>query len=206
MKISQENMDAISELVNIGMGKGADMLNKLLESHIMLKTPVVRLVEEAELKRAMQQYVDQDLFVVQMGFSGDFSGDAKLVLSHDCANKLVHALMGVGIDSDIAEMDSLRAETLKEVGNIVINSIIGTISNELQFKLTFSIPSCMQGNYENIVTGNVSAVHEGILHARVHFIVEDLEIEGDMVMFLGMESLRKLPEVIDQYRNGVAAG
>ncbi|MBC2715471.1 MAG: hypothetical protein HF978_09190 [Desulfobacteraceae bacterium] len=205
MIISKRDIDAVSELVNIGMGKGADMLNKLLESHIILKAPVIKLVKKTELKRELQQYVDQELFAVQMGFSGDFSGDAKLVFSHDCANKLVHALMGVGVDLDIDEMDSLRTETLNEVGNIVINSIIGTISNELQFKMKFSIPSCMQGNYDNIITRDISGVHEGILHARVHFIVAELEIEGDMVMFLGMESLRKLPEAIDRYCGNMAA-
>jgi len=62
----------------------------------------------------------------------------------------------------------------------------------------------MQGSYENIITSDVSGMHEGILHARVHFFVAELKIEGDIVMFLGMESLRKLPEAIDQYSGNMA--
>ena len=199
MVFSQENIEAIAELVNIGMGKGADMLNKLLESRIKLKAPDVQLIKVEELKNEFQQYVGQELFTVQMKFSGDFNGEAKLVFSNDCANKLVHALMGVGIDTYIDEIDSLRADTLNEVGNIVLNSIIGTISNEFKFKLTFSIPSCMHGNYENIVIKDISALQEGILHVRVHFVVEELEIEGDIVMFLEMESLKKLSDAIARY-------
>jgi len=199
MVISAQYIDAVTELVNIGMGKGANMLNKLLESHIKLRAPVIHLIEEEDLSRELQQYINQELFTVQMGFSGDFSGEAKLLFSYDCADKLVHALMGSGVELDIDEMDSLRAETLNEVGNIVINSIIGTISNELKFKLTFSIPNCMHGDYESIVTSSKPNVYEGILHARVHFTVEELEIEGDIVMFLGVESLNKLPKAIDQY-------
>jgi len=203
MHISQENLDDISELVNIGMGKGAAMLNRLLESHIVLHAPVITLVRESDLRQELNQYIDQELFAVQMGFSGDFSGDAQLVFSHECAGKLVHALMGVGIDTLLDDMDSLRAETLNEIGNIVINSIIGTISNELNLHMEFSIPCCMQGNFENIVGGNITDVHDGVLHACVHFVVADLKIEGNIIMFLGMESILKLQTAIEQYRKNL---
>lgn len=201
MHISQENLDDIAELVNIGMGKGASMLNRLLESHITLHAPVITLVRGSELKRELNHYIDQELFAVQMSFSGDFNGDARLIFSHECAGKLVHALLGVGVETRLDDMDSLRAETLNEVGNIVINSIIGTISNELNLTMKFSIPCCMQGNFENIVVSNVAGAHDGFLHACVHFVVAELKIEGDIIMFLGMDSIRKLPEAIEQYRN-----
>jgi chemotaxis protein CheC len=200
MVISEENIiNTVAELVNIGMGKGADMLNKLLEASIILKAPVIQFIKEEDLSRELQQYVDQELFAVQMGFSGDFNGEAKLLFSYECADKLVHALMGVDVDTTIEEIDSMRLETLNEIGNIVINSIIGTISNELKLKLDFSIPNCMDGNFETITVKNATGTHDGILHARVNFLVEELEIEGDIVMFLGMESFKKLPAAIEKY-------
>ncbi|NOY69218.1 MAG: chemotaxis protein CheC [Deltaproteobacteria bacterium] len=203
MHISKENLDDISELVNIGMGKGAAMLNSLLESHITLNAPVITLVREADLKRALNKYLNQELFAAQMSFYGDFNGDAQLIFSHECAGKLVHALLGVGVETRLDDMDSLRAETLNEVGNIVINSIIGTISNELNLSMKFSIPCCMQGNFENIVGGDIAGTHEGVLHACVHFVVAELKIEGDIIMFLGIDSLRKLVEAIERYRKNL---
>ena len=200
MQISKENLDDISELVNIGMGKGAAMLNRLLESHIVLYAPVITFVSESELKQELNQYIGQELFAVQMGFSGDFNGDAKLIFSHEWAGKLVHALMGAGVETRLDDMDSVMAGMLTEVGNIVINSIIGTISNELNLSIKFSIPRCVQGNFKNIVGEYIAGAHDDILHACVHFVVAELKIEGDIIMFLGMESNRKLPKAIERYR------
>ncbi|MCP4680417.1 MAG: hypothetical protein GY854_34020 [Deltaproteobacteria bacterium] len=194
LEISQKELSAISELVNIGLGRGASILNTLLSSHIKLHAPIIKFLSMVELESELAYYREVELFSVEMGFSGEIDGNMKLVFTHDCASKLVHALTGdLEIDEDI---DTLRAGTLNEVGNIVINSIIGAISNELCFSLRYSVPNYMQGSYDSIISSSSSDLQEAVLHVRAHFVVEQLDLRGDLMIFLETNSLRNISTAI----------
>ena len=46
-----DQMDALSEMVSIGMGRAAGMLNHMVGSHVSLLAPVVDLLSPAALER-----------------------------------------------------------------------------------------------------------------------------------------------------------
>jgi|GEM_PF-3941068 len=50
MNINNEQLDAIKEIFNIGVGKGAQVLSQLLESHIQLEVPDIRIYKYDDLE------------------------------------------------------------------------------------------------------------------------------------------------------------
>jgi hypothetical protein len=46
-----DQMDALSEMVNIGMGQAAGILNDMVGSHVSLRAPVIDLLSPAALER-----------------------------------------------------------------------------------------------------------------------------------------------------------
>jgi chemotaxis protein CheC len=86
----------------------------------------------------------------------------------------------------------MRAGALCEIGNIVINAVLGTISNALDVELSFTLPLYLEGGAAALV-GEIRLPRQGIvLLVKTTFEVKDLSINGDIVMFLTLESFESL--------------
>ena len=142
MTASDELFDALTELIGLGIGKAAEVLNLMLDSHIALSAPVLRIIDINELASTLGggEGRARELSAVRMRYSGSMSGSVELIFSAGEAIKLVDCLIG---EESVTEegLDSIRAGTLCEVGNIVINALLGTLSNQLSFVSTIPFPS-----------------------------------------------------------------
>ncbi len=195
--ITDKQIDVIKELINLGAGKGAEVLNSFLGSHIDLSIPDVRIVTGGELRKVFLIDTEENLSSVEMNFSGSVSGAAELIFLSENASKLVELITGEhDIDHDF---DEVKSATFTEVGNIIINAVLGSISNELTLKLTFTIPTYIEGSLDDLFSllqKNESSV---IIVARTQFIIQKTEIEGSIAIFFGLHSFDSFLEAIDTY-------
>lgn len=51
MALTDKQSDALKELINIGVGRGASALNMMLNSHIRLQVPFVKVLSPTDWKR-----------------------------------------------------------------------------------------------------------------------------------------------------------
>ncbi len=184
-------LDSLSELINIGVGRSADVLNTMLNAHIELQVPYVKILKSENFKNELEVLGSDPLSAVHLAFKGKFSGTAQLIFPSATAAKLITAVTGE--DAGNESLDEIRSGTLCEIGNIVMNGLIGTISNILKMHLKFSVPTYMEGKIENITSavGNFASDTE-ILLARTHFAVRELKIEGEIVVFFETGALDAL--------------
>ena len=137
MNLTLSHIDALQELVNIGVGRAAGVLNDMLASPIQLNIPEVRLLTPEELKLELKnQFGDSLLATVQLSFSGSFSGTAELVFPTESAATLVSVLTGEAPGTP--DLDVVKIGALLEIGNIVLNGIMGSLSNALIEHLDYS--------------------------------------------------------------------
>jgi chemotaxis protein CheC len=197
MNFTSDQIDALTELINIGIGRGASVLNTMLRSHIRLQVPFVKVLSTAELRRELQTLGKSQLATVVLPFRGNFSGTAELVFPTESASKLVTAVTGEAYED--LDFDSLRAGTLCEVGNIVLNGVMGSISNLLQTPFTYFVPSYTEADIDDLLAMRTSDAESAILLARTRFVIEELEVEGDIVLFLGVGSFDTLLTAIDAF-------
>lgn len=192
-------MDAFRELVNIGVGRAAAALNEMLESPILLEVPEVSMVSYEELNMQAVDgtiYPDNNFSCVKLDFHGAFSGLAALVFPPDSAVKLVSSLTG-----EVPEtpgLNGVMAGTLSEVGNIVINCVIGTIGNILEKPFDFSLPSFIQGRINEIIGLKWEVRPKGILMVKTHFMVQDSHVDGNILFVLEAASFDALLDAIDK--------
>jgi chemotaxis protein CheC len=194
VKITPHQLDAFRELVNIGVGRAASSLNDMLESHILLEVPEVTVLTYEELGR-MAGILTDNLSCVQLGFSGSFSGVAALVFPPPSAVQLVSALTGE--EPETPELNGMIAGTLNEVGNIVINCVIGTIGNILEKPFEFSLPNYLQGKLQELLSMNDAPQPQTILLVRTHFIVQTRQVEGNILLVFEAASFDALMTAID---------
>ena len=196
--ISSEQLDALKEMVSVGMGQAADILNEMLESHIELKIPALSIVKSSEFKDS-DIYKDLNgdkLTSVSLGFKGSFNGNSTLVFPEKSAANLVAALTDE--ESGSSGMDSITAGTLSEIGNIVINGVMGSISNYLTNSVDYSLPNYMEGELLDLLKLRDSSEDSLVLLAETSFNVQNLQVDGSIFIVFEFGSFGSILEEIDK--------
>jgi chemotaxis protein CheC len=197
MKLTDIQLDAISEIVNMGTGKAANVLNKMFESRIQLQVPAIKIVKSTDIATQMQVNAKESVSAVNLAFRGRFAGIAKLIFSTESAAKLVTVFAEE--DTEEEEMDEIRSTTLAEIGNIVLNSLVGAIGNILELMLDYSIPTYSEGDYSVLLKVKNSSIDDYTLLAHTKFKMDDGNIEGDFVLIFEIGSLGEFLSLIDEY-------
>lgn len=193
---SAYHLDALREIVNTGVGRAAASLNALLDSHIELDVPSIRIFDPADSDLGRDDIYRAELACVKLNFNGFFAGSAVLVFPPESAVKLVSSLTGEPPGTQ--NLNAVMAGTLNEVGNIVINCVIGTIGNMLRESFDFSLPNYLEGKLNELLICHEHQDAERILLILTRFKVEDRHVEGSIFLFFEVGSFDTLISAIDR--------
>jgi chemotaxis protein CheC len=193
-----EQLDALQEIVNIGIGRSAAMLNEMVDARIVLEVPTIKLLSADQLWQVMlNRFNSQSISAVRLSFSGSLSGTAELMFPTDSASVLVAVLTGEDLDSP--DLDAVKIGTLSEIGNIVINGVIGSISNILNERMEYKIPSYCEDTIENLLLSERNMTEDVLfILAQARFAIEQLEIVGDIILIFEMKTFDNLLKAIDR--------
>ena len=186
-------LDALKEIVNTGVGRAAASLNEMVDSPIELAVPTISLLELAGAESVALQH--QQLSWVQLDFRGAISGTAALVFPPASAVKLVAAL--TGLPPETPSLDGVMAGTLNEVGNIIINSVVGTLGNILAKPFEYSLPNYLEGELSDLLSQRNLPEQPMILLVQTHFRISNLSVEGNIFLIFELGSFDALLETID---------
>ena len=103
-----------------------------------------------------------------------------------------------GEEPGTPDLDSVRAGTLSEVGNIVINGVMGSFGNLLHIPLTYELPFYFEGAPEHLLKFQNAEPDLTMLLAHTRFSVQDLEIQGTILLVFEVRSFDSLLEAVDR--------
>jgi len=186
MQLTPEQEDAIIELLNIGVGRAAGSLNQILDKPITLQVPSILLADATNLEKFLAPLEDQTLSSVQLPFKGSYAGSATLAFPSETAPKLVEILTGSSMNDD--ELNAMKVATLTEVGNIVLNGVMGSIANVLSGSITYSVPMYNESSIKYLIPTSPSQSTSVLLWAQTRFQVTGHDISGEI--FLMFDSTR----------------
>ncbi len=186
----KECFESLREIINIGMGSGASVLNMMLNSHIVLKTPLMKFVTRDNLIRELSDNKEDKLAAVKMSYSGEISGDIQLIFTQDSAAQLVAALVG----SEAAEemVEDLGSGALVEMGNVVLNGVMGSVSNALNYTFTYSVPNYLEDTSDSLVKIDSEEDNITILMAKTSFEIQELNIIGNLILYFKDDSIKRI--------------
>ncbi|MDX8396460.1 MAG: chemotaxis protein CheX [Mariprofundaceae bacterium] len=193
MILNDEQRDLITELVNVGVGRAASTLNSLIGHHIMLQVPQILVLNQQEMKQYTHDY-DDAIATVTMPFHGPFIGNAALIFPQQSASTLVAVLTDESPNS--TELDAVRAGTLTEIGNILINAVIGSMGNMLDANIEYSLPDYMEGSMHDFLNLEANRA-PAVLVAQTTFSINELEVKGDFMLFFDVASFDTFIEAIN---------
>lgn len=194
--LTTTQLDALQEMINIGVGRSASMLNQMLDVHVQLHVPQVKVLPAPVVEEELAQQLGLDpVATVQLGFSGSLSGLAQLVFPTASAAKLVSALSSEATDEP-EDLDALRTGTLSEIGNIVLNGVMGMLSNLLHQNFQYSMPSYVEEEIHYLFSIKNVLKDDVVLLAQTRFLIEQLLVTGDIILLFNIGSFDALLAVM----------
>lgn len=193
MVLTEDERDALTELINIGYGRAAGALSELTGYRISLEVPQVAVYAIEEISPMLTRILGGTITSVNQVFSGPVGGNALLLLDEKSA--LVLARLLSGDETQARDFDSNAREIVTEVGNILLNACLGVFGNLLQIQVTFAVPRLTLETPDHLVHGLVRQSEEQLrfglmIHTRFH--VKTGDVAGYLVIVLGIASLDRL--------------
>lgn len=198
----ESGMDTLRELINIGIGRAAGILNELAQSRVILEVPVVELIRMEELSSHAASLNGSVTSAVRITFNGYITGSTALVFNTEGAAALVYAITGEEFEKP--ELDVMMEETLKEVGNICINGVMGSIGNILHERITYTPPRYEKGTVQSLFKNIAIDGQMLVIIVNTRFRVSQIDVDGYIMMLLEFSSLEKILTKIGQ-SEGVAS-
>lgn len=198
MELTDQQQDALAELINIAFSRTAASLSELTGQRVLLDAPQVQLRPIAELNVAFDNSIREgDIATIHQAFSGPVSGDALLMLSYGDAVILTNLLTDTQMR--FSRLDTSSREVLIEVGNILLNACIGVLGNLLQMHLTFAVPRLQLDELDSLLDSVVVPREEAryALVIYTSFRLRDSAVGGYLLIVLGVASLDSLIKALE---------
>lgn len=194
---SDEEQDAIVELMNIGVGRAAAALSHLTHDEVLLSVPKIDFVTYAQASRIFDNILPETLAGVMQSFQGFIQGQTTLIFPEERSLELVKAIVGDELpDGDISELEQ---DTLAELGNILLNSCLATLANLLNSDINTSLPETYVGNYRKMLELLCKQEDSVIMLAQIDFTLSQRAIQGYLVFIIDMHSAASFKAALQQY-------
>lgn len=187
--------DALTEIMNIHVCASASLISEIVNQKIILSVPELKLQSENSFDPALLDKYgingEGDVTLTTLSFEGQFNGKASIVFPQRNANVLVNACLGRDLSEET--FSGIDNDVIKEISNIILNSLVGEFGNILDVKLDytsldigFSLPSLKDG--ENGAE---------VLVLFISFFLTESQIKGFIMIALSPNSFKMLTDKID---------
>jgi chemotaxis protein CheC len=195
MPISEMEHDALTEVFNVGLSRAATQLSELLDDHIGIDVPDVRIVPLEQISSALGVKQSETVSGVVQQLDGYVQGAALLIFHTAEAQALIKVLIGAVPALDAEDMRRFEHEAISEIGNIIISSAISTISDLLRGEIGLSVPDYIENSIDQLITPYTTGTAPKQLRVvvmRAHLKAAQRRVSGSLVMLLGLDFIGKL--------------
>lgn len=197
--------DALTEIVNIGMGRAAKNLSLLVRDQVQLSIPHTEVMSRVRVSEVLANRERVGLVAIGQDFHGVFSGQALLIFPETNSLELVRAVVEKGLA--IEEIVDLEQEALAEIGNVILNGCLVVIANMLKRGLTMSLPQVIRGDSQRILlTREGTGPGELVLFLTIDFAVRARNIHGYLALLMDLPSLSVLRKLIQDFIGRIEQG
>jgi len=203
-KLDDLERDALTEIVNIGVSRGAAALRKMVGREVLLSVPSVEIVSQREAARLIGERESNGLTAVRQDFEGAFSGRALLILPSANSLQLVRAVIDAELDD--AEVAEMEQEALAEIGNVILKGCLATMANMLKRSLNMSVPEVMHGHSQTLFdTVEFPVADNLVLFLYINFSIRERDVRGYIAMLMDLPSMIALKSLIGSFLEQVMA-
>lgn len=168
--LSEMQLDAIGEIMNISMGSAATAVSELLNAKVWITTPKVSVVQASQLNYDRLE----PAICVKIEYIKGLSGSNLMILKQDDVQLILNQLMGKPpVISPDFEFDELNISAVSEVMNQMMGASSTALADFLGMSIDISTPTPFILSEVNIA--DLQSYEQTDMIAAINF---DLTIDG----------------------------
>ncbi len=183
MRLTPMQVDAMQEVINIGAGRAAAALSELIGACIELSVPSIQFLDPETLTKGESPAGRSSQVAIFQDFEGTINGRAVLALPKEDGVLLAKLLGGEDCRSDDADLE--LGSILTEVGNIVLNGVLGSLANMMQGVFEYTVPECnLAASLSGLLRASPFSDEQvrSVLVADARFSVAEQAIAGELLI------------------------
>ncbi len=205
INLTPKEIDALSEMGNIGTGNAATALSKFINKNVDMNIPKTEFIPIKDFSKVMGG-PEKIIVGVYLQISGDITGEAIFAFPKEGALELIDIMMGrpPGTTKIIEEMDE---SALKELANVITGSFLNALANMFNVRLLPSVPHLaidMAQTIIDFILIKVSRHADNLLCVKTKINVQGHHVDGDFLVLFDDKSLRMILDTLhDRYGESI---
>jgi chemotaxis protein CheC len=195
--LSELQHDALVEIFNIGVGHAAKAMSDIVNEEVTMSVPMITFLNRSDAAAMLGHKNSDRVCGVSQHYEGAFATEAILMFPEDKSLDIVRLMVGESVP--LQELTEMEQEAMSEIGNIILNSCVGTLANIFSQELSGSLPVYHVGTSEDILTASGGQGDSIVLMLHIDFILEKHQIHGYVAFILDLSALQDLREQVDRY-------
>lgn len=193
---TEEQIDALREVSNIGAGHAATALAQLTDQRIMISVPEIRVVRAGEAEAAVGGE-GGEVAAVRMSMLGDLTGTTLLMFDKEVALVLCDRMLGREMGSS-SELDDMAESVLKELGNILAAAYMNALAKLMGMALMPTVPELLVDSSEAIIKAALPETDTVLIFETAFRSTDaDFEFGGQFMLFPDPGSIRAILDSIN---------
>lgn len=196
-ELNEIERDALTEVFNIGVGQAAATMSQMVHEEVLLSAPRFIFTSRAAAAANLSKDVGKRICGVSQRFQGTFDANAILMFPESKSLEIVRLMIGDHIP--LEELTDMEQEALSEIGNIILNSLIGSFADLLGCEFFCSMPVFHLGTGSEILQVGEGGGDAAVLLLHIDFNLERHAITGYVAFLLDVTSMHGLKDSIDRF-------
>ena len=195
--------DALGEAFNMALGEAAASFADLVQEEITLSVPSVDLLARQELAERLAALqlpgLAERLTAISQNFHSQdrqLNTEALLLFGEQGSLEIVRRMLGQH-DMPLEHITELEQDALGEVGNIIINSCMNTLSGIFGTEMIGSLPDVLQASADNLFDGHQAG--QVVLMVRIGMGLQSHDITGYVLFLMDLPSLDQVIRKVRLY-------
>ena len=185
--LSAAEKDLMVELFNIGVGKAAASLAIISKQEVGVSVPEIAVISFDDFIKTLPE---QEICCVIQRSYGSLESISALIFSQEGSFEIVRRMLGKHMD--VSENTELYQDAIREIGNIMLNSCMGSIAKTLAIEIQTELPSLQMSTPNTMLAKNLLANDDMILDVTIDMHLTESDISGSIVFIMGPFSLKNL--------------
>lgn len=198
MPITDTQLDALTEIFNIGAGRAASSLSDIVGDTVLLSVPRVEFHRASEINANVLALTSTRLGSVQQKFHGPFNMTASLLFTEERALEIVQEMLGSQVQRE--DLIEYEQEAMCEVGNIILNACLSAMADMLDISMESTLPEYSSDSPDVVIGRIVSdTTNPMMLILHMNMIIEKRRSQGTLIFWLSSSSLDELMLHLDRF-------
>ncbi|MET3133765.1 chemotaxis protein CheC [Oxalobacteraceae bacterium GrIS 1.11] len=199
IELTELENDALVEIFNIGVGHAAAAMSEIVSEEVTMSVPSISFLNRADAASLLgnKNKEGQRICGISQHYEGAFETEAILMFPEEKSLEIVRLMVGEAVP--FQELTEMEQEAMSEIGNIILNSCVGTLANIFNQELHGSLPVYHVGTSEEILASSGGQADTVVLMLHIDFILEKHQIHGYVAFVLDITALHNLKDLVDRY-------